>query len=481
MRENQIISVGESHSLVISDQGQVYAFGDNRTGKLGLGNNATYWTTPQVVPGLPSIKSVLAGNNYSAFLTEQGEVYLAGFESTIGLQSKTPIPILGLPPIKLLSGASDYLLMVDVEGRVWGFGARFDRRYKPFLIKNLPPIAALADRAIDWVVDGVGDVWSISTSYTDPPTFPVRKLSGFPPTKDIYSGGSEFDLILDNQDQVWGLGHNKNGQLGLGETTHVNIPTLIPDLPPIRSISTSSRHSLLLDETRQVWTFGNNANEIMGFSNEDYASEQMVGRVSNGEPLPIYAHPILIPGLSEIDSISAGNYHTLVTNVHGEVYSFGLNNHGQLGLGDQMFQLTPMIIPNIRAKVTSYQQTDIITVYPIIQYLSEDIESFAIRSLTDRDSLAEYVSKNGTVYLAQIRYNSSTDQQDPPLENVEETYYLILENLIKNQQLTEFEVTPDLYEDALGNKGFMFRDPDQQIYLIRIYQDENGGIHRPLL
>ena len=40
-------------------------------------------------------------------------------------------------------------------------------------------------------------------------------------------------------------------------------------------------------------------------------------------------------------------YHTLALKNDGTVYSFGDNNYGQLGLGDNNDRLLPVQIPNI--------------------------------------------------------------------------------------------------------------------------------------
>ena len=50
--------------------------------------------------------------------------------------------------------------------------------------------------------------------------------------------------------------------------------------------------------------------------------------------------------MSNIEEISAGHDHSLALDSKGNVYSFGVNNKGQLGLGNNGNANVPTIIPN---------------------------------------------------------------------------------------------------------------------------------------
>jgi alpha-tubulin suppressor-like RCC1 family protein len=55
----------------------VYAWGWNEHGQLGLGDTAVR-LTPTKVPGLSAVKAIAAGFSHSLALTESGEVYAWG-------------------------------------------------------------------------------------------------------------------------------------------------------------------------------------------------------------------------------------------------------------------------------------------------------------------------------------------------------------------------------------------------------------------
>ena len=59
------LSGGEHHSLALTEEGQVYAFGRGDSSQLGLGDGADQHLSPQKVEGLADvrIRKVTSGSN----------------------------------------------------------------------------------------------------------------------------------------------------------------------------------------------------------------------------------------------------------------------------------------------------------------------------------------------------------------------------------------------------------------------------------
>ena len=53
----------------------------------------------------------------------------------------------------------------------------------------------------------------------------------------------------------------------------------------------------------------------------------------------------------KILKVSCGNYHTLLLSNDGQVFSFGSNYHGQLGVGDTRRKVGPQVIPLPNVKI----------------------------------------------------------------------------------------------------------------------------------
>jgi myosin-5 len=57
---------------------------------------------------------------------------------------------------------------------------------------------------------------------------------------------------------------------------------------------------------------------------------------------------IAIPKNHLVKSITAGNQFAVLISNHGNVFSFGQNQHGELGLGDQEDRLAPTLVKHLR-------------------------------------------------------------------------------------------------------------------------------------
>lgn len=126
------ISAGTRHSLLLTADRQVYSFGDNPYGQLSLGDNIRR-NIPTLIPANYfnnlSIVQLSAGYNHSLMLTENGEVYSCGFGlfSQLGLGDNNNLNISTLIPelnnIVQLSAGAKHSLILTSEGRVYSFGS----------------------------------------------------------------------------------------------------------------------------------------------------------------------------------------------------------------------------------------------------------------------------------------------------------------------------------------------------------------------
>src|SRR5205085_1974865 len=90
-------------------------------------------------------------------------------------------------------------------------------------------------------------------------------------------------------------------------------------------------HALVLHETGIVFSFGNNINGQLGLGNNDL----------------IQLRPKAIPNLNNIIQVATGWNHSLVLSSDGKVYSFGENQFGNLGLGDNVNKNIPTLIQTL--------------------------------------------------------------------------------------------------------------------------------------
>ncbi|KAJ3313395.1 Regulator of chromosome condensation [Blyttiomyces sp. JEL0837] len=126
---------------------------------------------------------------------------------------------------------------------------------------------------------------------------------------------------------VWGTFRNKNGIFGFRPDIDIQPrPYLIPELKNIISLRAGANHIIAKNREGKVFTFGSGEQGQLGrrimARNEKESS--LIPRPVNR---PRGAHGHVVDGF-------CGGYHTFLKDEKEHLFSFGLNNHGQLGVGD---------------------------------------------------------------------------------------------------------------------------------------------------
>lgn len=80
------ISCGNQHNMLLTNDGRVYAAGNNYYGQLGLNNKSTNIISPRklkftYIEGIENIKQVSCGNQHTLLLTNEGKLYATGYNA----------------------------------------------------------------------------------------------------------------------------------------------------------------------------------------------------------------------------------------------------------------------------------------------------------------------------------------------------------------------------------------------------------------
>ena len=138
--------------------------------------------------------------------------------------------------------------------------------------------------------------------------------------------GYYHSLFLDSEGNVFVIGYNQHGNLGIGTNIDTYKFNQIENIPPIQSISCVGYTSHLIDFDGNLWSFGNNVFGKLG-----------LGDLKNRIIPTKHAE-----GISQVASGCCGN-HFLFQNFDNQIFITGKNQSGQLG------------IKNIFADVITYQ------------------------------------------------------------------------------------------------------------------------------
>ena len=128
--------------------------------------------------------------------------------------------------------------------------------------------------------------------------------------------GCSQSLFLDSDRNVFSVGYNEFGQLGLGHNSKQNVLNKIPNIPPIKIISCVSSSCYLIDFEGNLWSFGCNSQGQLGHGDTEHKNT-----------------PIIVNTLKDIQQISYGPFgsHFIVKNSQNQIFVTGNNEYGQLG------------------------------------------------------------------------------------------------------------------------------------------------------
>jgi alpha-tubulin suppressor-like RCC1 family protein len=148
----------------------------------------------------------------------------------------------------------------------------------------------------------------------------------------IVSGGYH-SLILMSNGNVLGSGAGQNGQLGDGDGTPHWTARIIPfpwNAKPAQ-VAAGQATSYVVTTNGTVYSMGDNS----------------YGQTGTNDTIGSLYFPQMVVGGLKIVSIGAGSdgYHVLCITSTGDVYSFGSNSAGQLGVGMNGVALTKQIYP----------------------------------------------------------------------------------------------------------------------------------------
>uniref|UniRef100_A0A673UYB8 HECT and RLD domain containing E3 ubiquitin protein ligase family member 6 n=1 Tax=Suricata suricatta TaxID=37032 RepID=A0A673UYB8_SURSU len=137
------------------------------------------------------------------------------------------------------------------------------------------------------------------------------------------ASGERHSLLLLSEGEVHSCGDNRRGQLGRRGVQHDEQPKPIQALETLRVelVSCGKEHSLAVCYKGRVFAWGAGSEGQLGIG--EFKEISLIPRKIN-----------TLTGI-KIIQVSCGHYHSLALSEDGQVFSWGSNSHGQLGLGKE--------------------------------------------------------------------------------------------------------------------------------------------------
>lgn len=276
------LAAGYSHTIALDSSGKVYGFGKNTAGQLGNVSEES-----GVIADLPPIHFISTGNSYSIAVDHLGQAWGLGTNGhgELGLKDlqKTmlvPMKISNLICKQVVTGI-DHTIVLDVHHNVWlfgrnlfgqlGFGDTKDRR-EPILNTQFRDIQAVFSTHGEFTIaiDTSGTIWACGNSRfgqleQESDVISIPTALHLPERATFVTGGVGHIIALDDQKQLWGIGRNQSGELGIGtKASKVSKFTHVADIPPISSVSAGGHFTVAIDCLSGIWVFGKSTSGALG-------------------------------------------------------------------------------------------------------------------------------------------------------------------------------------------------------------------------
>jgi alpha-tubulin suppressor-like RCC1 family protein len=182
-----------------------------------------------------------------------------------------------------------------------------------------------------------GSVWTWGRFTTGVPVMSPVRMTGLSNVVAVAAGWNH-SLALRSDGTVWAWGSNSSGQLGTGSGTTHDVfgpdsatPVQVPGLSGMVAIAAGHFNSLALAGDGSVWAWGSNLSGELG------QPACVSGLCPFNEGVPNR-----VPRLGRAAAIASGVGYSVAALGDGTVWSWGLNNTGQLGTGTTTDSSTPV-------------------------------------------------------------------------------------------------------------------------------------------
>lgn len=230
------VAAGAFHVLAIKSDGTLWSWGRNSNGQLGHGNT-TNLNVPTQVENKNDWIHVFCGQSHSLALKADSSLYAWGynFDGSVGNGTTTDV----LSPVAISSsmkwididGGAAHTLGIDNQNNLWAWGSN--------------------------------DVHQLGYGYSN--------ISKDTPTQVSLTGdwtkvsaGYKFSFAIKNDGTLWSWGRNVNGQIGHGSSGGFWIPWPIDSTYNWWKVDAGANYTLALKKDSTLWAWGKNNSGQLG-------------------------------------------------------------------------------------------------------------------------------------------------------------------------------------------------------------------------
>ena len=320
----QKVACGAEHTLIIKDDGSLWAFGANDSGEVGIGGTQHQYDPIRIGTVNDWVKVFAGTGNTSFAIKANGTLWVwgNGVSGNLGQgnQSNKYVPTqLGTSTDWDYIASGSGTIARKNDGTLWGWGS------------NIYGQLNLGTNSLQLTPVQI----SIQTDWNK-----------------IVGGDNHF-LLLKNNGTLWASGLNDFGQIGDGTTTNkLNFTQIGTDTDWVE-IAAEFKHSLAIKANGTLWGWGSNINNLLGLPSNisNVTVPTQIDAATNWSKIDTgyYATKgiktdgtlwyLTASGSQQLTTendwnfIDSGQAFFFVMKNNGTLWGVGGNDYGQLGLG----------------------------------------------------------------------------------------------------------------------------------------------------
>ena len=287
-----MVSCGSRHTLVLTEDGDVWSFGCGGWGRLGLGDVADRMVPSRLASGFGGSKVafVAAGASHSLAITVEGDVWSwgCGRHGCLGLNVEDRLEPASLgrekfggAQIIMVAAGLSHTVAVCTGGMLWCADAHARARARARAcahahtmechackVAQRVKLQVRAEAAPHHACRGCGRAWGNgeygklglgdTTKRTSPASLGAGALGGL---KALQAAcGDDHTLAVTEEGGLWSWGAGTYGRLGLGDERHQCLPVRVGSHhfsgQRISMVAAGDAHSVALTELGALYTWG---------------------------------------------------------------------------------------------------------------------------------------------------------------------------------------------------------------------------------
>ncbi|TPX32425.1 hypothetical protein SmJEL517_g04468 [Synchytrium microbalum] len=322
-----MIAAGGLHNIVLTANNKLFSWGCNDHFALGrvTDSEGPRWDSePGEVEGLDEavITKIVCGDNCSAALTRDGNVYIWGtFRDSMGIFGatketsiqKTPLKLQGLHDVMDIAAGSNHMIAITDDGKLWSWGIGEQGQLGRRLAVRQIVSSSLVPRSMTFKAPHASD----------------KKFVGA-------FCGSYHTHFIPNTGRTCGVGLNQYGQIGDGSSDNTEEPVEVLAVPKVVGGAAGEHHSLFLDDQGRLWATGRNDSGQLGYTTPVSDAAGNIDPTNAQTDRSIIPHLVDFSAYGEtppkITSVSAGTFFSVALSDEetNNLYTWGYGEMGQL-------------------------------------------------------------------------------------------------------------------------------------------------------